>query len=110
MKTWLIGLFLSISSLLSADSLDIVFRYYTADGRMVGSPINLQVKDGSAVQLGKTDAGGWQQWRLGYQGDSLNIHILNGTEEQTLSIHIHPDWKKTLKNLVINRLQDGREP
>lgn len=112
MKTFLIGLFLSIPTLLSADSLDIVFRYYAGDGRIVSAPLLLTINEGQCTKLGKTDAGGWQHWRIGYRGAAikLKVEVEDESKEQELTIQVHPDWKATLKTLVINRVQESVAP
>ncbi|HCS21343.1 MAG TPA: hypothetical protein DIW47_12420 [Bacteroidetes bacterium] len=105
MKQVLLCFLLSLTSLLSADSLDIVFRYYDGDGRVVSSPL---VMDGG-TQLGKTDEGGWQHWRMLYQEGMVGMTIKNEFQRQTLTIQVHPDWQNTLKTLVINRIQASGE-
>ncbi len=113
MKQLLLCFLLSFPSLLSADSLDVVFRYYAEDGRLVHRPLSMTIFDGQATQLGKIDAGGWQHWRIGYQGEALKVEVKVEVENegngQELTIQVHPDWKATLKTLVINRLQVSRE-
>jgi hypothetical protein len=106
MKKLLAACFLCVGSFVSADSLDVIFRYYSAEGRLLNTQLVVSVVDGQATQTGKTDAGGWQQWRLGYQGEMLTVRVMNGSKTQNMEIHIHPDWKKTLKTLVINRVQE----
>lgn len=105
MKQVLLCFLLSFPSLLSADSLDIVFRYYTGDGRVLHTPITIE----NGTQLGKTDEGGWQHWRLLYQDGLVRMTLKNGHQSQTLTIQVHPDWQKTLKTLVINRIQASGE-
>ncbi|MHB1278968.1 MAG: hypothetical protein ACYC1Q_11300 [Bacteroidia bacterium] len=109
MKGLLLCFLLSLSSLLSADSLDLVFRYYAEDGRLVSAPLSMSIFDGQTTQLRKTDAGGWQHWRMVYKEGTAGITIKTQGHEQTLAIQVHPDWKTTLKTLVINRLQVSRE-
>ena len=109
MKQLLLCFLLSFSSLLSADSLDVVFRYYGEDGRLVNTPLTITLFDGQATQLGKTDAGGWQHWRIVYKDGTAGITIKTYGVEQAMAIQVHPDWQTTLKTLVINRLQVSRE-
>jgi|GEM_PF-2190946 len=88
-----------------ADTLDVLFRYYHSDGQLSASPLQLTLKDGNAVLVSRADAAGWQQWRLENTSRPFHLMLVSGNDSLLLEIDVHEKYRKTVKSVVINRLQ-----
>ena len=103
-KLLLICFLLSVS-VVSADTLDIIFRYYDASGHVQSSPLAIAVEDGAAEQLSKPDASGWQHWRLSSDDRLFQLDLSSEKDSIDLNIDVHSKYRSTVRSVVINRLQ-----
>lgn len=102
--------FLLIGSFASADTLDVIFRYYGADGRIQSTPLTCSIEEGEALQLAAPDAAGWQHWRISSLEKIYELQFKSEHDSLELSIDVHSKYKKTVRSVVINRLQVRQKP
>lgn len=105
MNKLLLFCFLCCSSMVSADTLDIIFRYYNASGKVQSSPLTMAVEDGTAEQLSQPDAAGWQHWRLKSSDRTFQLDLATGMDSIDFNIDVHSKYRNTIRSIVINRLQ-----
>jgi len=103
----LLFLFFSLFSvsMVSADTLDIIFRYYDASGLVQSTPLSIEVEDGAAEQLSQPDAAGWQHWRLMSADRLFQLDLATANDSIDLSIDVLSKYRNTVRSIVINRLQ-----
>lgn len=91
---------------LYADTLDLVFRFYSANGKLNSSQLEVQVKDGNATKHYAPDEGGWQHWKIISTSQPYVLTLHSRTDTVKLDIDVLEKYRKShLRTLVINRLQ-----
>lgn len=98
-------LFLLIGSAASADTLEVIFRYYNADGQIQSEPLSCSASNGWAKQIAAPDAAGWQHWQLSTVEKSYQLVLKGKHDSIAVEIEVHNKYKNTVRSLVINRLQ-----
>ncbi|MBI1221005.1 MAG: hypothetical protein GC180_00240 [Bacteroidetes bacterium] len=90
---------------LSVDALDLTFRYYDINGKIVSNPLEISSPTCSVYRVSNAENSGWQQWALdGFNGKAI-IEIRQGNTVQELELDVLGNFQEKLKSLVINRIQ-----